>query len=65
MLMATPETALTEVDEGDLVARLYYEGMNHAAAAQVLYCAETTVSWRVFRAKRTLKTLLPRKEGQS
>ena len=38
----------------------YYEGMNHAAAAQVLGCAETTVSWRVFRAKRKLKTLLSR-----
>lgn len=41
----------------------YYEGMNHAAAAQVLGCAETTVSWRVFRAKRKLKTLLSRRES--
>lgn len=40
----------------------YYEGMNHAEAAQVLGCAETTVSWRVFRAKRKLKTLLSRRE---
>jgi RNA polymerase sigma-70 factor (ECF subfamily) len=39
----------------------FYEGMNHAAAAQVLGCAETTVSWRVFRAKRKLKTLLSRR----
>lgn len=40
----------------------FYEGMNHAAAAKVLGCAETTVSWRVFRAKRQLKTILSRKE---
>jgi len=41
----------------------YYEGMSHAAAAHVLGCAETTVSWRVFRAKRKLKTLLSRRES--
>ena len=40
----------------------FYEGMNHAAAAQVLGCAETTVSWRVFRAKRKLKALLSGKK---
>lgn len=39
----------------------YYEGMNHAAAAQVLGCAETTVSWRVFRARRRLKAILSRR----
>jgi RNA polymerase sigma-70 factor (ECF subfamily) len=41
---------------------VYYEGMNHAEAAQVLGCAETTVSWRIFRAKRQLKTILQRDE---
>jgi RNA polymerase sigma-70 factor (ECF subfamily) len=35
-----------------------YDGMNHAEAAQVLNCSETTVSWRVFTAKRKLKHLL-------
>ena len=35
-----------------------YDGMNHAEAAQVLGCSETTVSWRVFAAKRKLKKLL-------
>jgi len=35
-----------------------YDGMNHAEAAQVLNCSETTVSWRVFAAKRKLKYLL-------
>jgi len=35
-----------------------YDGLNHAEAAQVLACPETTVSWRVFAAKRKLKQLL-------
>jgi RNA polymerase sigma-70 factor (ECF subfamily) len=35
-----------------------YDGLNHAAAAQILGCSETTVSWRVFAAKRKLKRLL-------
>jgi RNA polymerase sigma-70 factor (ECF subfamily) len=37
-----------------------YDGLNHAEAAQVLGCSETTVSWRVFAAKRKLKRLLTR-----
>jgi RNA polymerase sigma-70 factor (ECF subfamily) len=35
-----------------------YDGLNHAEAAQVLHCSGTTVSWRVFVAKRKLKQLL-------
>ncbi len=35
-----------------------YDGLNHAEAAQVLGCSETTVSWRVFSAKRKLKRQL-------
>ena len=35
-----------------------YDGLNHAEAARVLRCSETTVSWRVFAAKRKLKRLL-------
>lgn len=35
-----------------------HDGMNHAEAAQVLNCSETTISWRVFTAKRKLKHLL-------
>jgi RNA polymerase sigma-70 factor (ECF subfamily) len=34
------------------------EGLSHKEAAGVLGCAETTVSWRVFKAKRTLIKLL-------
>ncbi|MFA6961374.1 MAG: RNA polymerase sigma factor [Opitutaceae bacterium] len=40
------------------VTLVYYEGMNHADAARVLGCAETTVSWRIFRAKQKLKKQL-------
>lgn len=32
-----------------------YEGMNHAEAARALGCSETTVSWRVFVARKQLK----------
>lgn len=35
-----------------------YDGLSHAEAARVLHCSETTVSWRVFAAKRKLKRLL-------
>ena len=35
-----------------------YDGLNHAEAAQILGCSKTTVSWRVFAAKRKLKRLL-------
>jgi len=38
-----------------------YEGLSHAEAAKVLRCSETTVSWRVFAAKRKLKNLLSRR----
>lgn len=32
-----------------------YDGLNHAEAAKILRCSETTISWRVFTAKRKLK----------
>jgi RNA polymerase sigma-70 factor (ECF subfamily) len=34
------------------------EGLSHREAAGVLGCAETTVSWRLFKAKRALIKLL-------
>jgi DNA-directed RNA polymerase specialized sigma24 family protein len=37
-----------------------YDGLSHAEAARILKCSETTVSWRVFAAKRKLKRLLSR-----
>ena len=41
-----------------------YDGHNHAAAAKILGCSETTVSWRVFAARRKLKRLLSAKGGR-
>lgn len=35
-----------------------YDGLNHAEAARVLGCSETTVSWRVFAARAKLKRWL-------
>jgi len=40
-----------------------YDGLNHAEAAQILGCSETTVSWRVFAAKRKLKKHLTPKSA--
>lgn len=50
-------------DMRQAVVLIYYEGMNHSQAARILGCAETTVSWRIFRAKRKLKNLLTRPTG--
>jgi RNA polymerase sigma-70 factor (ECF subfamily) len=35
-----------------------YENHSHAEAAKLLNCSETTVSWRIFTARRKLKHLL-------
>lgn len=35
-----------------------YDDLTHAEAAQALGCSETTVSWRLFAARRKLKALL-------
>jgi RNA polymerase sigma-70 factor (ECF subfamily) len=40
-----------------------YGGQNHAEAAKSLGCSETTVSWRIFSARRKLKKLLSRHGG--
>jgi RNA polymerase sigma-70 factor (ECF subfamily) len=54
-----------EPDYRAAVVLTVYEGMNHAEAATVLGCAETTVSWRVWRARQQLRKwladLAPRK----
>jgi RNA polymerase sigma-70 factor, ECF subfamily len=42
-----------------------YDGLNHAEAAHILGCSETTVSWRVFAARRKLKSLLSQNGGAS
>lgn len=50
---------------GELPAKLkeamllvYAEGLSHKEAARVIGCAETTVSWRIFQAKRKLRKVL-------
>lgn len=35
-----------------------YDGLNHAEAARMLGCSETTISWRIFVARKQLKRLL-------
>ena len=35
-----------------------YDGMTHAEAASVLGCAEATLSWRLFAARRRLASIL-------
>ncbi len=35
-----------------------YDGLTHAEAARALRCSETTVSWRLFAARRKLKRML-------
>jgi RNA polymerase sigma-70 factor (ECF subfamily) len=35
-----------------------YDGLTHGEAATALGCSETTISWRVFAARRKLKRLL-------
>lgn len=42
-----------------------YDGHNHAEAAKILGCSETTVSWRVFTARRKLKRLLSSQGGRN
>ncbi|HEV2319831.1 MAG TPA: RNA polymerase sigma factor, partial [Verrucomicrobiae bacterium] len=38
-----------------------YDELSHAEAARLLKCSETTISWRVYAAKRKLKRLLSRR----
>lgn len=42
----------------EAVALVYFENCSHGEAAKRAGCAESTISWRVFLAKRTLKKLL-------
>ena len=45
-------------DQRAAIVLTTYDGLSHAEAAKVLGCAETTVSWRLFTARRILKRLL-------
>ena len=52
--------ALHEIPEEqkNAVILTYFEGFSHKEAAEILKCSETTVSWRIFRAKGKIKDLL-------
>ncbi len=56
---ATEEAlAALPVEQREAIVLVYLEDMNHAEAARVAGCAETTISWRIFRAKKHLRGLL-------
>jgi RNA polymerase sigma-70 factor (ECF subfamily) len=42
----------------DAVLLVFGEEMSHKEAALVLGCAETTISWRIFKARSLLKSLI-------
>jgi len=52
-------------DLREAVALVYFEEMNHREAAEAVGCAETTISWRIFRAKSVLKKLLGSRKGEA
>ena len=54
------QDALLQLDpkQRAAVVLTIYDGLNHAEAAGILGCSETTVSWRLFTARRKLKRLL-------
>lgn len=54
------QSALMELSDKQRAAIVLtvYDGLNHAEAAKILGCSETTVSWRLFMAREKLKCLL-------
>jgi len=50
--------AMLSNEERIAVTLTVYEDLTHAEAAKILNCAETTVSWRVFVAKKKLRRYL-------
>jgi RNA polymerase sigma-70 factor (ECF subfamily) len=46
----------------DAMLLVHAEGLSHAEAAKVLQCAESTVSWYIHEAKKTLTGLYARDE---
>lgn len=45
-----------------VVVLTVYDELSHAEAARVLGCSETTISWRLFVARRKLKRLLAKRK---
>jgi RNA polymerase sigma-70 factor (ECF subfamily) len=44
----------------EAVELVYVEGMSHREAAQIIGCAEATISWHLFAARQKLRALGPR-----
>lgn len=42
-------------EQREAVLLVHVEGLSHREAGRVLACAETTVSWRIFQARRRLR----------
>jgi len=45
-------------DISQTILLVYTQGLNHAEAAKILHCAESTVSWRIHEGKKQLKEIL-------
>lgn len=45
-------------DQRQAVALVFFENFSHAEAAKRVGCAESTISWRIFLAKKTLRKCL-------
>lgn len=56
VVYAALDTLSTKLKEATVL--VLAEGLTHREAARVLGCAEATVSWRLFEAKKKLKKLL-------
>lgn len=50
--------ALLPEKQRDTVRLIYQEGLTHAEAAEVMQCAEKTISWYIHEAKKALKSQL-------
>ena len=54
--------ATLSAPQREAIVLTVYEGLSHAQAAKVSGCAETTISWRVHRARQALRQRLGREE---
>lgn len=43
--------------ERDALLLVFHQGLSHARAADILECAESTISWRIHEARKKLKSM--------
>lgn len=60
---AFTEICALPADIRDAVLLVFAEDMSHKEAANILGCAEATISWRIFQARKKLKGLRERYAG--